>query len=324
MAQGPNQAQGIGECIARQNCLILDGGLATELETLGCDLDDPLWSAKALLERPGAIREVHRRYLEAGADCIATATYQATFEGLRARGLTDPEVKSLFRGAVAAAVEERDRFWTAAEDRTGRGRPLVAASIGPYGAFLADGSEYRGDYGIGPADLYDFHAPRWEVLAESDADLIACETTPSIEETAAYCRLAAVSGRPTWISFQCRDGRRIADGTPLAVAAAVCGEEPNVVAVGVNCTDPRFVSSLIEEARQATEKPILVYPNSGEIWDAAAKRWSGPPPPIDWGERAREWQRLGAAGIGGCCRVGPADIAAIRAALVPRAARHPA
>jgi homocysteine S-methyltransferase len=304
----------IGRLLEEQRVMILDGGLATELETLGCDLDDPLWSARVLLEAPDRLREVARRYLEAGADCVATATYQASFPGLRARGLSDAEIESLMEDAVRIVAEERDRF---ASTVTGtRQRPLVAASIGPYGAWLADGSEYRGDYGVETADLYDFHAPRWAVLAETPADVMACETTPCLEETLAYCRLAAVSGRPTWVSFQCRDGRTIADGTPLADVVAICADEPNVVAVGINCTDPRFVTNLIGIARETTDLPIFVYPNSGEEWDAATKTWTGTPTPTDWTARAREWADAGASGVGGCCRVTPSDIATIRGALL--------
>jgi len=311
----------IGRLLERQGFVVLDGGLGTELEALGCDLSDPLWSAKALFDDPERTREAHRRFLEAGADVIATATYQATFPGLREHGLEDRAIETLLRAAVELAIEVRDAFWAdetnraAERDGVGRARPLVAASIGPYGAYLADGSEYRGAYGLGLGDLYDFHAPRWEVLAGTDADVIACETTPSHDEVLAYCRLAAVSGRPTWISFQCADETHLADGTPLQAVAAICEDEPNVIAVGVNCVDPRLVGPLIEAVRRGTGKPLLVYPNSGETWDAESKAWRGAVAPTDWTERALQWARAGAAGIGGCCRVRPADIAAIRTAL---------
>jgi homocysteine S-methyltransferase len=212
-------------------------------------------------------------------------------------------------------VGERDRFWDLEDNRAGRVRPLVAASIGPYGAYLADGSEYRGDYDLSAAELYDFHAPRWEVLAETAADVLACETTPSLEETRAYCRLAAVAGRPTWVSFQCRDESSIADGTPLQSVVAICEAEPNVVAVGINCTDPGLTAALLEAAGRGTAKPLLVYPNSGEEWDPLTKTWRGSPVPTDWAAQALAWAGQGAAGIGGCCRVRPADIAEIRRAL---------
>ncbi|MCY3698488.1 MAG: homocysteine S-methyltransferase [Gemmatimonadetes bacterium] len=319
----------IRDFIEREGFLVLDGGLATELEALGCDLDDPLWSARALIDESEAIRTAHRRFLEAGADCIATATYQATFEGFASRGLDAAATTRLLRDSVDLAILARADFLGGGvapdpDDLShdgpphdgpppaSRPPPLVAASIGPFGAYLADGSEYTGDYGLSAAELYDFHAPRWEVLAETEADVLACETTPSVEETRAYCRLAAVSHRPTWISFQCRDGARLADATALETAVALCDAEPHVVAVGVNCVDPRYVGPLIHAARRATEKPILAYPNSGEAWDAEAKRWTGPATPMDWARSAAEWRREGADGVGGCCRVGPAEIAAIR------------
>lgn len=307
----------IRDFIERRGFLVLDGGLATELEALGCDLDDPLWSARVLIDEPETVRTAHRRFLEAGADCIATATYQATFEGFRARGLDASDTVRLLERAVRLAVSARDEFVAGrAVKPADRPRPLVAASIGPYGAFLADGSEYRGDYGLSAAELYDFHAPRWEVLAETEADVLACETTPSAEETRAYCRLAAVSHHPTWISFQCRDGAHLADGTLLEAAVAMCDAEPHVVAVGVNCTDPALTVSLIGAARRATGKPILVYPNSGETWDAGTKRWTGRANRMDWVRSAAEWRAAGADGIGGCCRVGPAEITALRGGVV--------
>ncbi len=332
----------IRDFIEREGLLVLDGGLATELEALGCDLNDPLWSARVLIDDPAVIRAAHRRFLEAGADCIATSTYQATFEGFRARGLDAAATTRLLRDSVDLAISARADFLagrpasplgapppsnraapptpaprpvppSSRPPSPSRPPPLVAASVGPYGAYLADGSEYRGDYGLSAPELYDFHARRWEVLAETEADVLACETTPSVEEVRAYCRLAAVSRRPVWISFQCRDGARLADGTPLETAAALCDAEPHVVAVGVNCVDPRLVVPLVRVARRATEKPILAYPNSGEEWDADAKRWTGPATPMDWARSAAEWRAAGADGVGGCCRVGPGEIAAVRA-----------
>ena len=301
--------------------LLLDGGLASELERAGHDLDDPLWSARVLLDDPAAIEAVHRAFLEAGADCITTATYQATFQGLAARGLAASEAERLLLGAVALAIRVRDRF------RAGRPHrhPLVAASVGPYGAYLADGSEYRGDYGIGRAALADFHRRRWKLLARSGADVLLCETIPTLVEARALAALAREGAAPAatppvWFSFTCRDEERLSDGTPIGEVAAWAEEDDAVAAVGVNCTAPRFLPALIGALAAGTGKPILAYPNAGGDWDAAAKRWGRADAGADWATACRDWVAAGAAAVGGCCRVGPEDIRRMRAALGSRKA----
>jgi homocysteine S-methyltransferase len=308
----------LGRFIRRQGALILDGGLATALEARGCDLDDDLWSAKVLLEDPQLIRDVHLDFLTAGADCVMTSTYQATIAGFRSRGLTDAEGEELIRRSVRLAVEARDLFWSRAENRRGRMRPLVAASVGPYGAALADGSEYSGDYGMSTQQLYSFHRRRWHLLAESDADLLGCETIPSLHEVKALLRLLGETPRSwAWISCSCRDGRHVSDGSPMTAVAGLCEASPRVAAVGVNCTAPHLISSLIDEIKRGTDKPILVYPNSGERYDAATKRWTTTPAAVDWGRTSVEWVQRGASGVGGCCRVGAGEIGFMRRHLVP-------
>ncbi len=296
--------------------LILDGGLATELEYQGADLDGPLWSARVLLEEPERVSQVHEAYLRAGADCIVSATYQATFQGLAERGLDRDAAADLMLRSVELALEARDRVW-ADLGSTGRRRPLVAASIGPYGAYLADGSEYRGDYGLGIEDLVDFHRPRLELLAGSEADLLAFETIPSFDEALAVRSLLdSARSTPAWVAFSCRDGATLCDGTPIEQAVAAVESSERVLAVGVNCTAPRRIQPLLERAASATTKPLIAYPNSGEGWDAAAKRWLSAGEtgrPVD---HCRDWRSSGALLIGGCCRTRPEDIAALRRALL--------
>jgi len=305
--------------VREQGFLVLDGGLATTLEARGFDLDDPLWSARLLLEAPEAIRQVHLDFLEAGADCIATVGYQASLEGFRRRGLDEAEAEELLRRSVGLGVEARDAFWSEPRNREGRLRPLVAASVGPYGAYLADGSEYSGDYDLDEEGLYAFHRRRWEILAGAGADLLACETFPSRPEARAILRLLeAFPGTWAWLSFSCRDGERVSDGSRFEDVAREVGAATGVAAVGVNCTAPRHVPELLRAARRASDGLLLAYPNSGETWDAGRKAWSEGPPAedvADWGRAALAWREAGADGIGGCCRVGPEDVARVRAAL---------
>lgn len=296
--------------------VILDGGLATELERRGADLDDPLWSAGVLLKDPDLIRAVHHDYFAAGADVATSASYQATFEGFARRGIDAPRAAELLRLSVRLARQARDDFWADGGHRRGRHRPLVAASIGSYGAYLADGSEYRGDYGLSIAALMDFHRPRLAVLAASGADLLACETIPCLAEGVALIRLLAdIPDVPAWLSFSCRDEVHVCHGEPFAECVALAETSDQVVAVGLNCTPPRYVEALLISAAGRTTKPLLAYPNSGERWDAERKCWLPASGGTDFGAAARAWVLAGARLVGGCCRTTPADIHAIAGAI---------
>lgn len=294
--------------------LILDGALATELEQRGCDLRDPLWSAKVLLESPELIYQVHQDYFRAGADCVITASYQATIAGFVRRGLTHGAALEAIQRSVRLAVEARDAFWRDEADQTDRPRPLVAASVGPYGAFLADGSEYRGDYPLSEAELMDFHRPRLAALLDAGPDLLACETIPCWTEAQALVRLLAeFPAAWAWFSFSAHNDEQISHGERLADCAAKLDVIPQVVAIGVNCTAPRHIPALITAARTATRKPIVVYPNSGETYDAELHAWCGPATVGAFAVEAQHWYDRGARLIGGCCRTTPAHIAQIAA-----------
>jgi homocysteine S-methyltransferase len=285
--------------------VVLDGGLATELERRGADLKDPLWSAKVLVEDPEAIRGVHEAYFEAGADVAISASYQATFEGLAGRGIGRADAARLMRRSVELARE------AASGDR------VVAASVGPYGAMIGNGAEYTGDYDKDEDELVEFHVPRIEALAEAGPDVFAVETIPSFVEAGALVRaLERVPEIPAWVSFSCRDGGHVCDGTPIATAVEVVAAAPGVVAVGVNCTSPLHVERLVETISATTGKPVVCYPNRGSFWDPMRKAWTDPPrqdarPPL----RPLAWKEAGASMIGGCCGTTPDDIAAIAAAL---------
>ena len=294
-----------------QPFLILDGALATELEQRGAKLDDPLWSAKMLLENPGMIRQLHADYLDAGADVIISASYQATFEGFAQRNIAHEQAADFMRLSVQLAMEARDEFWAQHKNRVGRQRPLVAASVGPYGAYLADGSEYRGDYELSVGELMNFHRERMGVLVESGAELLACETIPCLVEGEALVELLAeFPAARAWLAFSCSDEKRVNYGELFVDCAALANRSEQVVAVGVNCTPPRFVEGLLRRARKVTRTPLLAYPNSGEAWKEG--QWVEATRTADFCGSAMTWHAAGARLIGGCCRTGPAEVAALQ------------
>src|SRR5215207_5733000 len=257
----------VATILDRYPALVIDGALATELERRGCDLKDKLWSAKILLEQPEIIKQVHLDYFKAGADCAITASYQATIEGFAKRGLNARESIALIQKSVRLAMEARDEFWADQANRRGRSKPFVAASVGPYGAFLADGSEYRGNYGLTEKELMDFHRPRMKALIEAGADILACETIPSLIEAQALAELLKEFPNTTaWVSFSARDEKHISEGQVFAECVRLLEGNTQIAALGINCTSPRYIPSLIRAAKQATNKPILTYPNSGETY----------------------------------------------------------
>jgi homocysteine S-methyltransferase len=225
------------------------------------------------------------------------------------RGLNRGQAIDLIKKSVRLAIEARDEFWADETNRVGRAKPFVAASVGPYGAYLADGSEYRGNYGLTEEGLIEFHRPRMRALIEAGADLLACETIPSpIEARALVKLLGEFEGVSAWISFSCRDEAHVCEGETLEECIRQVESSPQVAAVGVNCTSPKFIPSLIREAKKATAKPILVYPNSGESYSAEKKDWNDDPVFESFGEEAKVWHEAGARLIGGCCRTSPKDI----------------
>ncbi|XP_022849510.1 homocysteine S-methyltransferase 2-like isoform X1 [Olea europaea var. sylvestris] len=359
--------EGVMESFLRQcgGYAVIDGGLATELERHGAKLNDPLWSAKCLISSPHLIRSVHLDYLEAGANIIISSSYQATLQGFESKGLSRVEGENLLRKSVEIAREARDMYYDRAakgsRDTFGdkdeiipRKRPvLVAASVGSYGAYLADGSEYSGVYGknVSLETLKDFHRRRVQVLADSGADLIAFETIPNKLEAKAYAELLEEEAIniPAWFSFNSKDGTNVVSGDPIAECALIAHSCEQVIGVGINCTPPRYIQGLILSIGrvhilctlmiikfktttisktcafmvnflQVTTKPILIYPNSGETYDADRKEWlpSNGVSDVDFVSYVGKWCEAGASLVGGCCRTTPNTIRAISKALSSR------
>ncbi len=296
--------------LERYPLLVLDGAFGTELARRGFDTNDELWSAKALFEKPELVEAVHRDYYEAGADVSTSASYQATVEGFEKKGFTREQAKELIVRSVRLVQQARDAFWQQTEKRAGRPQPLAAASVGPYGAYLADGSEYRGDYKASRAELADFHAERLAILVAAKPDILACETLPLLDEARAILEdLHRYPDMGAWISFSCKDPEHTCGGDDVADCARLLDRESQVAAIGVNCTAPQYVADLIRNIRAYTEKPVVVYPNTGETYDAVTKTWHGSPTP--YRDFVRQWYEAGARLIGGCCRTTPDDIRSI-------------
>ncbi len=294
--------------IDEKGFLLLDGGLATELEKKGFDLNHHLWSARILVSHPEAIRDVHLSYLEAGADCIISSSYQASIRGFMSAGHTKQNAKQLITESVSLAMEARDIYL---QNHTRSTRPLVAASVGPYGAFLADGSEYTGNYSISDEELYEFHIERFQILSESGADLMACETIPSFQEARILKRIFNELEVTGWISFSCSNPETINDGVSIKECAILLDDCPFIIATGVNCTPPEYVSTIVKTFKSNSSKIVLAYPNSGESYHPGDKTWKGVSDKDAFCEMAQLWVDSGAQIIGGCCKTTPAFIYAI-------------
>ncbi|WP_248242497.1 homocysteine S-methyltransferase [Microbacterium kunmingense] len=290
-----------------QGTVVLDGGLGTLLEAHGHDLTSHLWTARLLHDDPAAVRWAHAEYFAAGARVAISGSYQVSYDGLAAVGVERAEVDRLLHRSVEIARDARD------DAGLRSGEAWVAASVGPFGAARADGSEYTGEYGMSVAALREWHRPRLAALAAAGADVLAVETIPSLAEVEAICAELDILDVPVWLSVTIADDGRLRTGESLAEAAAIAASLPLLVGIGLNCCDPRRVADALGVLRSSVDAPLLVYPNSGEAWRAEERRWTGAGRSL--ADDAAAWRAAGARGIGGCCRVGPDDIRAIARAL---------
>jgi homocysteine S-methyltransferase len=306
-----NKPNPIDAILNDYSVMILDGAMATELEQRGCNLDDSLWSASVLLEKPELIYEVHADYFRAGADCTITSSYQATLEGFGQKGIGEQEALELIRRTVQLAIRARDSFWQEyiGSGQVRRPKPLVAGSVGPYGAYLADGSEYVGNYRVTDDTLAAFHRPRIAALIEAGADLLAFETIPSLQEALVLERLLKETPDAyAWLSFSLKDGTSISEGTSLTECAKRFAGNPQIAAIGLNCAPMSMVTDAAQILSKHSGKPVIIYPNSGEIYDPESKSWHGGASCESMSEESQQWVDAGARIIGGCCRTTPRQI----------------
>lgn len=301
----------------QERVTVLDGGFATQLSThVSAPVDgNPLWSSAFLKTDPEAVVKTHCDFLRAGAQIITTNTYQASIDGfMKYLGLNQEESIDLIKKAVDLAKDAVTIFMEENTDQTGVIRPLIAASIGPYGASLHDGSEYTGSYveTVSKKQMMDWHRPRMQVLIDAGVDFLAIETIPAQDEGEALADLLKeFPSQKAWISFSCKDYHHVSHGEKFGEAVASCLEHntKQLIAVGTNCVNPAYVSSLLKDANRKV--PFIVYPNSGEIYDAKTGWHAGDScKPIE--SYVHEWLNLGVRYIGGCCRTYPTDISKIR------------
>lgn len=302
--------QDLTKILTTSQLLITDGAAGTHLEAMGCDLNDELWTAKILKDRPQLIKQLHRDYFQAGADFGGSVSYQATIEGYMNKGLSRAESVDLIKASASLLLEARQEWWESEGKTQNRRYPLAAASIGPYGAFLADGSEYRGDYQLSNQALRQFHQERIEILWEQGVDLIAAETIPRLDEALVIAEIVQQLGAKCWITFSAMNESQICNGQEISECIRALEPFDCVVAVGVNCTAPQYIGGLVERVNKVTDKPIVVYGNLGNSYDPDSKTWCehDKPGAMSYLDYAKHWKNLGAKIIGGCCGTTPKEI----------------
>lgn len=288
--------------------VVLDGAMSTPLERLGADTNNDLWTAKALIDNEELVYEVHKMYFEAGADLIITDTYQANVQAFEKVGYSEKEARNLIKKAVKIAQKARDDY----ENKTGK-HNYIAGTIGPYGAYLANGSEYRGDYELSTKEYQQFHLPRIEELVTTGVDILAIETQPKLDEVLAILELLKKKypQQKVYVSYTLSDDDTISDGTPLPRAIHALEDYSQVIAVGINCVKLELVEPALKNMKEITDKHLIVYPNSSAVYDPKSKTWSQPKTSVTFEELIPNWYEAGARIIGGCCTTGPKEIKAV-------------
>lgn len=282
--------------------MIIDGSMSTALENMGANLNSKLWTAKVLAEEPELVKNVHINYFRAGADCGITCSYQATIKGLTENGYTEEQAEKIIEDSVKVFIEARNEWWESEGRDADRLWPLCLAGIGPYGAYLADGSEYTGIYSLSDEELDFFHRRRMEILWNAGADILLIETQPSLRESIIEAKIAEELGADYWISFSCRDEHRLNDGTPIADAVKAFSDGyPHLKMIGINCTKPEYIESLVKDIKAVTDIPVGVYPNSGDVYDPSTKTWKPRIDIMSFEDYALSYFRAGADAVGGCC-----------------------
>ena len=299
---------GLHSLFEQKQPLVLDGGLSNVLLSMGADLKTSFWCAELLVSDRDMIRQAHLHYLEAGADIITSCTYQASMQGFANLGISETQSRQYMLDSIRLMEEARARYF-----ETHPVRPVyLAASLGPYGAFMADGSEYTGVYDVSDSTLKDFHRARLDALDSAGQDFYAFETIPMLREAEIIAELLTEAGSDCWVSFSCESGTILRDGNKLSEAVQVLKDIPGVFALGVNCVDPAIVSTAIQVIKtSAPDKKVVVYPNAGQQYDAVSKSWSKGGKSVEFTDSCERWIHEGASIVGGCCEIGCHEIRAL-------------
>ncbi|MDO4813753.1 MAG: homocysteine S-methyltransferase [Gemella sp.] len=301
------------DLLQSKKALILHGALGTELEYKGYDISGKLWSAKYLLEKPEAIQEIHEEYVKAGSDLITTSSYQASIKGLVDYGITQEEARQVIKSSVEIAKDAIEKVWSelSEDEKASRLYPLINGDVGPYAGYLADGSEYTGDYGsITKEELKDFHRERIAILLEEGSDLLALETIPNILEVEALIELLAeeFADSEAYLSVTSQDGKTLSDGTSIEDFMKIVGDSKQILALGLNCSSAKNSDEFLKKLASLTDKPLVAYPNSGEIYDGATQSWKEDAHACSVVDYSADWLDQGVKVIGGCCRTRPSHI----------------
>ncbi|MBD5429138.1 homocysteine S-methyltransferase [Lactobacillus sp.] len=292
--------------------LVLDGAMSDELQRQGTNLHSDLWTASALIDQIDKVYQAHLNYFKAGANIVITDTYQANIPAFLANGYSKEQASNFIRDAVKVAKKARNDY----EKQTGI-HNFVAGTIGPYGAYLADGNEYRGEYELSKKEYLDFHLPRLKLILNEKPDIIAIETQPKLVETKVLLDWLKENAPdiPIYVSFTLRDSKTLSDGTPLAKAGQLVNQCQQVIGVGINCIAPTLVGDALDELHRNTKKALVVYPNQGASYNPEIKEWEEIPAKVNFSILTKTWYEKGARLIGGCCTTGPKEIEQISTTL---------
>jgi homocysteine S-methyltransferase len=282
---------------------LLDGSLSYPLEKQGYNLNKKLWTGDALINDPNVIKKVHKDYLIAGVDFISTSTYQISYNVLEAMDYSLNEIKDVFKRSVNL-VEQ------AIQETNIKREIKIVGSYGPYGASLSNGSEYTGKYDTSDNIIMDYHIKNMNIIKELDIDIILYETIPCLREIEILSKLVEEYKKEVWVSFTCNKDLEFRDGSSIIKACKILSSIEVISTIGINCFSPLLAEKAIKKLKDNSNKKILIYPNSGEIYNNKDKDWYGE----KYFDRSmiKKWLALSPDIIGGCCRVGFEDIKNMR------------